>query len=682
MKISKKLGGGYLLMVLMVILCTSAGLYGVNRLSSLLDFITGPAWDTADGAMEGSIGIEAEMIGVGLAISGQADTSVAMAIIDEGTATAKEALGRMINAGLLNDADIETLNRQQSAFNRAQDELLSSHQQFAGADQALRNSFSAFQALMVQAEELGDSAVESLENNPNQLTSWNSGLAEKWSAADGGMETQIEMLSRFFYYQSLIELLDPSKTASEKSIREGLSDSLEGLREKVGEIAIHPLFMQEQVASGQFQGQDFASSIKTALDQHERDSQAAIDAFESFRTANVQYQQIAAELLDTIGVIEESADSKVEGQLGAVTSAKTISFSLMLIALAVSIILAAAVMYFVVREIIHAIEGMSYASTQIADGDLTIQMCRPGQNATNDELAQLNHNMGRMADGLRDTISQVATTSSMLASQAEELSMVANETKDSVLEQQKRTTSVASAITEMTASSREVAENTVSAKESAERAQEVSLQGREVVDETVTTIRSLATKVSETANVIEVLTQDSEKIGKVLDVIRGIAEQTNLLALNAAIEAARAGEQGRGFAVVADEVRTLAQRTQESTQEIQTVIQGLQQRTQQAHEAMRSSEAQVDESTSRVTKTGEALNRIAAEVELINEQNTQIAAAMCQQEAATEEINLSVIDIDNQASQAVSAVNQTSESSRELARQAGTLQDLVARFKI
>ncbi|MEH6814679.1 MAG: methyl-accepting chemotaxis protein, partial [Motiliproteus sp.] len=382
------------------------------------------------------------------------------------------------------------------------------------------------------------------------------------------------------------------------------------------------------------------------------------------------------------GEVEESADGKVEGQMVAVEQTQNVTFILLVVSMLIGIAIALAVLFFVVTEIIHAIKGMSVASQRIADGDLTIKICPQGAKSSNDELVTLNNNMARMAERLRDTIGQVSTTSATLASQAEELSAVASETRDSVLEQQQRTGTVASAITEMTASSKEVSASTETARLSANHARELVEAGHQVVNVTQQAIQTLSADVGSTAEVINKLSEDSEKIGAVLDVIRNIADQTNLLALNAAIEAARAGEQGRGFAVVADEVRTLAQRTQESTQEIQGVIEGLQTRTREAHSSMDNSQQRANSSVEQSEKASEALINITREIEAIADQNTHIASAMSQQEAAVEEISFSIVEIENKAGQAVSAVNQTTESSRELAQQAGNLQLLVSHFKI
>lgn len=682
MKIATKLGGGYLLVLAMVLICGGAGLYGVTKLSGLLDFITGPAWNTADGAMEGSIGIEAEMIGIGQIVSGQANEKAARGLIEEGQATAEEALGRMIAAGLLSSAEVDRVKTQKQGFRDAQSQLLLSYQSFYQADEQLRTNFDQFQELMVQAEEIGDAAVESLETYPDEPVTWNSGLGEKWSAADGGMETQIELLTRFYNYQRLVSLMDTNASSEEAKVLRKLSAALASLQEKGGEIQSHPLFNSQKVASGAFSGQSFSQAIDTALTRHQRDFIDATAKFKQFRDHNHHYQAVSEAFLGTIEEIEEAGDSKVEGQMEIVESTQTTTFVLILAALTLGVLSALAVMYFVVREIIQLIQDMSYTSQKIADGDLTVQVCKSGTRASNDELVMLNLNMAKMTEELRQTIGEVATTSGMLASQAEELSAVAGETRENVLEQQNRTGQVASAVTQMSASSKDVSQSTRAALESANQAQKLASDGRQVVDTTLGAIQSLSGEVSSTADVIGQLSDDSEKIGSVLDVIRSIADQTNLLALNAAIEAARAGEQGRGFAVVADEVRSLAQRTQESTQEIQSVIEGLQQRTQQAHQAMDSSQQRVQASTEQAAQAGEALEAITREVQSIADQSTQIAAAMDQQECAAEEITESVVDIESKAGLAVSAVNQTSESSKELAQQAGNLQALVAKFKI
>ncbi|WP_443218222.1 methyl-accepting chemotaxis protein [Pseudomonas sp. Gutcm_11s] len=234
----------------------------------------------------------------------------------------------------------------------------------------------------------------------------------------------------------------------------------------------------------------------------------------------------------------------------------------------------------------------------------------------------------------------------------------------------------------MAATVQEVARNAESASQAANEADGEARQGDRVVAEVVSQIERLAGEVDRSTQAMQVLQQESNKIGSVMDVIRAVAEQTNLLALNAAIEAARAGEAGRGFAVVADEVRGLAQRTQKSTEEIAELVAGLQSRTQQVAEVMNNSRTITDNSVVLTRQAGEALAGITSRVSSIQSMNLQIAAAAEEQSAVAEEISRSVINVRDVSEQSAAASDETAASSVELARLGGELQQLVSRFRI
>ena len=234
----------------------------------------------------------------------------------------------------------------------------------------------------------------------------------------------------------------------------------------------------------------------------------------------------------------------------------------------------------------------------------------------------------------------------------------------------------------MAATANEIARNASAAAEAAGSADRESRQGQDIVEEAVRAINALAGKVEEANDLIAQLEADSDRIGTVLDVIRGIAEQTNLLALNAAIEAARAGEQGRGFAVVADEVRTLASRTQQSTREIQSMIEALQERTTQAAQAMQEGSNQARTGVDKVTLSGEALQKIVKAVITITDMNTQIATASEQQSAVSEEINRNVSSIGELANAAFDNAGGTLRSSEALHELSQELAEQVRRFQL
>jgi len=239
---------------------------------------------------------------------------------------------------------------------------------------------------------------------------------------------------------------------------------------------------------------------------------------------------------------------------------------------------------------------------------------------------------------------------------------------------------VATAMHEMTATIHDVAANAASAAHGAGEADAEARHGQRVVSETIKVIGELAAEVENSANVIQQLEAESANIGAVLDVIRDIAEQTNLLALNAAIEAARAGEQGRGFAVVADEVRTLASRTQQSTGEIQAIIQSLQGRAAAATQVMKAGRSKAEASVDKAGAAGDSLAKITSAVASINDMNTQIASAAEEQSAVAEEINRNVNTISQVAEETSASAESTSRASEDMARLVQRLQSLVMQF--
>ncbi|WP_442962891.1 methyl-accepting chemotaxis protein [Pseudomonas sp. AM8] len=241
---------------------------------------------------------------------------------------------------------------------------------------------------------------------------------------------------------------------------------------------------------------------------------------------------------------------------------------------------------------------------------------------------------------------------------------------------------VATAVHEMTATAQDVARNATQAAQAASHADQAASQGMRVVHDTSTAIGALAEEIRKAVDVVQTLAKDSEHINIILIVIRGIAEQTNLLALNAAIEAARAGEQGRGFAVVADEVRNLAQKTQKATEEIQTMIQQLQQGTRDVVRVMEDSQNCTNQSVQHAAKAAEALVTITQAVSVINDMNTQIASAAEEQSAVAEDINRNVINIGKVANEVAEGADESTSASAELTKLAEQQRHLINQFKV
>jgi methyl-accepting chemotaxis protein len=334
--------------------------------------------------------------------------------------------------------------------------------------------------------------------------------------------------------------------------------------------------------------------------------------------------------------------------------------------------------YLTIREISSGVQAVEQTAQRLAEGDLAARV----DYRNKDELGRIANAFNRMAQRFHDAINQVKDSVTQLAAASEETSTVTAQTTTGINQQLNETSQVATAINEMNATVQEVAKNAVVAAEAAKEADATFDEGKLVIDRIIGSICELASEVGTAAEVIQELEQESRNIGSVLDVIKSIAEQTNLLALNAAIEAARAGEQGRGFAVVADEVRTLAGRTQESTQEIEEMISKLQSGADNAVKVMNSGKDKTQVGVDQAAKAGDAMQKINAAVNRISEMNTQIAGAAEEQSTVTDEINRSIISIHEVAEQSAAGAQHTTQASHDMARLAEQLKEMVERFKV
>jgi methyl-accepting chemotaxis protein len=330
------------------------------------------------------------------------------------------------------------------------------------------------------------------------------------------------------------------------------------------------------------------------------------------------------------------------------------------------------------RSIVEPLNRAVQAAESIAGGNLTKTIEVDGK----DEPSRLLGALSVMQANLRKTIEQIAGSATQLGAAAEELSAVSEEASRGLQQQNNEIEQAATAVNEMTAAVEEVARNAVSTSEASSQSTQAAREGRNRVVETVEAIQTMTHDVQNTSVMIEGLAAQGRDIGKVLDVIRAIAEQTNLLALNAAIEAARAGEAGRGFAVVADEVRALAHRTAQSTQEIEKMVAGIQNGTGEAVSSMQQSNQRTHSTLEMARAAGVALEQITQSIHMINERNLVIASASEEQAQVSREVDRNLVNIRDLAIQSAAGANQTSTATHELSRLAVDLNAMVARFVI
>ena len=351
----------------------------------------------------------------------------------------------------------------------------------------------------------------------------------------------------------------------------------------------------------------------------------------------------------------------------------------MVLALAIASVIATIVLALMLtRSIVGPISQALQVARTIASGDLSQRVQVEGS----DEPAELLKALAAMRDSLSDTIEGISNASSQLASASEELNAVTEDSARGLRQQNNELEQAATAVNEMTAAVEEVARNAASTSDASRETDEHSRNGQDQVRQTVSSINALTNDLTETADNVESLAAEVNSITQMLDVIRAVAEQTNLLALNAAIEAARAGEQGRGFAVVADEVRALAHRTQQSTTEIEQMIGSVQKGAGNAVQAMQGSTSMAATTLRLAQAAGEALEGVTRAVSSINERNLVIASASGEQVQVAREVDRNLVNIRDLSTQSAAGAEQTNSASQELSRLAVQLRDLVARFRL
>ncbi len=370
----------------------------------------------------------------------------------------------------------------------------------------------------------------------------------------------------------------------------------------------------------------------------------------------------------------QQADSANQQATDQYSSAFNLVVTLLVIATGLTLLFA----WLLTNSITKPIANALSAAEEIAEGNLTRPITVDGE----DEAGRLLAAMAKMQEKLRDTLQRISGSATQLASAAEELNSVTDESARGLTQQNNEIEQAATAVNEMTSAVEEVARNAVSTSEASKNATTSAGDGRDLVQETVSAIERMSADVQSTATLIGDLANESRDIGKVLDVIRGLADQTNLLALNAAIEAARAGEAGRGFAVVADEVRALAHRTQQSTSEIERMIGSIQSGTEHAVDSMRNSTERAESTLNIARGAGMSLDTINSAIVEINERNLVIASAAEEQAQVAREVDRNLVNIRDLSVQSATGANQTSAASNELSRLALDLNNMVGRFSL
>jgi methyl-accepting chemotaxis protein len=373
--------------------------------------------------------------------------------------------------------------------------------------------------------------------------------------------------------------------------------------------------------------------------------------------------------------LDQDQKEVTKQQDATVARSKTVLIGLGIAGIAIGLILAS----LVARSIVTAVTKMVAMIQEVAANNLAIEDM---EIASHDELGQAASALNSMKNNLKAIVQSIASTAEHVASASEEISASATQMANGSETQKDQVHQIATAMQEMSSTVHEVSESCNKAADSARQTSETARQGGAIVEDTLGHMRSIAGSVRETAQKVQELGSRSDQIGKIVGVIDDIADQTNLLALNAAIEAARAGEQGRGFAVVADEVRKLAERTTKATKEIAEMIQSVQTETRGAVEKMQSGTQQVEKGVEVTAKAGESLKQIIGQAEHVGEMVTHIATAANEQSSATEQVNSNMDQINKLVAESAEGAQQSAQACEQLSGLAFELQNLVSRFKL
>ncbi|EGQ9965535.1 methyl-accepting chemotaxis protein [Vibrio cholerae] len=656
------------------ILVTALGIWTIKTMyssSSGLSYIVGAAWDTADGAMETTIQIEAQMLAVNRLILGE-DSQRVEQILNTAITEVDTSSSRMIEAGLLSAAQTQQFSQFNSQYQQSRNALITSYKNYIETKKSYDKATQVLVDFGEKLETLGDSAVEELEREPNRNITWQSDVMERWQAADGGMESNIGLLWKLYYTQRLLDGQDDATQI--KAIEQAIEFQKQANSEmfSTGRFTIS--------AGEEWKNASYEEVFSQLNSQHEQAMMAVIESYRNYRQIYQEYTVTSLALLDFIAELEELADSKVEqqavlildGQAWAISSFKV----LIIIALLVLLLLG----WILVNQILSPIQRLQERVTDISEGnsDLTLRV----NITTQDEFGELGKSFDKFIEKIQNLIADITQSTNLAKTAAVDLSATFKVTAEAVNKQTFEVNTISNATTAMTAISSQVISGAREISQSVLNIDKNAQSTLSNVRQAAQSVNELVAEVTQGTETINSLKNHVTSIEPVLADINGIAEQTNLLALNAAIEAARAGEQGRGFAVVADEVRSLATRTQGSTNTIQQSITQLRSSADESVRVINNSMLKGTQTTEITSQAEESLHQVAIEISRLTQMNQQTSDAITHQEQSVTSIASSLSHLQALCQSAQEKIQQSEHTISALKLKQEDLALKMSKFKI
>ncbi|HGK7311939.1 TPA: methyl-accepting chemotaxis protein [Aeromonas hydrophila subsp. hydrophila] len=590
------------------------GWYGSQRLADLLSYVLGAAWQTADGAMEGSIELGNQSLYIQKMLRGM---PLDEPELQRARAATADAMRRVGEGRLIDATAINTMEQQHLAYQQQQEQLLALYRAFTSVDQALRASSERMSRLSTQLEVVGDGAVESLTQSPDQAISWNGGLATRWHAADGGMEANIGFLRQLYALEKM------QSEGPTPAIQAEMKEATRFYQEAVDAMLGSGMF--DVPGEGEFAGQSLATQYRTLQTEVQRLMVQWMAALSEYQDQLVNYERSADQLKQQLVEVEAKGDATVEDQVNQLNSIISHTKNLLLGGLLLSLLLVTLCGFWLVRTIVKPLLQVNQRMQDIAagEGDLNARI----NLKRDDEIGSLAGSVDRFIEKLQKMISSTMDNNQHIS---EHVHTSVNRV-EAISQSSRQTAEHAQALhhdsEQMVQVATSISDNCSLAAQNANEVRQLTAESSQYVTSASNGMQRVVVEVGECANAINALKEQASQIGQIISTISSISEQTNLLALNAAIEAARAGEMGRGFAVVADEVRTLANRTASSSAEITEVINNIQQQTEKAYLMMQRNLKTVESGMEDSDNTRQILFKVEEAIDHLADMVQQVADA-------------------------------------------------------
>ena len=707
--IKLKIGSGFLVAGIMLIVCGLAGLFLASSLSVSLSNFTGPVLQTTANANDGMLSVQSQLIAVQDILSGSDQDGTANKKLKEAEIVARQTLEGIRAAGQVEESELASLKDRMDNFTSAKDSLLKVHESFVSLENQIDQTVTqlldfiivierfASQALLASQMEFDsgseeeEEALEEIADNIDQ----EEGFADENEDADEYEDRASEVEALMQASRDLVNSASEARLAllnrlnllnrfrsntKDAEIRTRLNQVFDDLTYAGEMFAEDERIANKMIENGEFQGKSYAAVIQELIKLHGQQFNDSMKVYIDLKASKQNYSNVAESLIQygqglLVKIDESVASERTELSKVLKTGEKTIISVLVL-----GFVLALVIYFVTVKAITGPILQVREQMEDIAagEGDLTQRLQVKGQ----DEVADLANAFNDFTDKLKGIIQTLQNHIAQLVDATSQISVVAEQSQTQTNEQKNEISGVVAAISELSSGSEQVVVNTSEAANGAGIANQEAQKGLAIMQSTISTIEAVAADVENTSTAVDDLGAKSDQIGVVLDVIRNISEQTNLLALNAAIEAARAGEQGRGFAVVADEVRGLAARTHDSIGEIQEIIDHLQSGTDNVIKQMNIVRENAVSSVAPVTEAGETLQSITAAVESIDKLNSEIAETAQTQSQIAVNADRNIINISDMSNESAQNAETLLHATTTLTQLGEELQQLAGQFKI